>query len=85
MARQVVTCGADEAAADAEARMAGAKVRRLPVVDDSGRLLGVLSLADVAREAERERASRERQVKDDEIGRTLAAICRPREAHAGTA
>lgn len=51
MAGDLALCGPDDALAAALARMARARVRRLPVVDDAGVLVGVLSIADVVRRA----------------------------------
>ena len=58
--------------------MRQARIHRLPVVDDADRLLGVVSLADIAREAAREAGSRRREVTPAQIGETLAAIRQPR-------
>ena len=69
---------ADELAA-AAATMRGSQVHRLPVVDDADQLLGVISLADIAREAAREAGSKRQEVSVAEIGETLAAIWQPRE------
>lgn len=49
MAAQVVSCGADEEAGEVLARLRDRHVRRLPVVDEAGQLLGVVSLVDLAR------------------------------------
>jgi CBS domain-containing protein len=57
MAREVCVCTPGDGFARAEAIMREARIRRLPVVDESGRLLGVLSLADIAHEATRETLS----------------------------
>jgi CBS domain-containing protein len=62
MARQLRTCRPGDSLAEAEAIMQEAGIRGLPVVDGSGRLLGVLSLADVARESEREREALDGQI-----------------------
>ncbi|MSR47018.1 MAG: CBS domain-containing protein [Planctomycetes bacterium] len=51
MAFDVVKCRADENVATITRRMAERQVRRLPVVDDDNRPIGVVSLCDVAREA----------------------------------
>jgi len=59
--------------------MRGSQVHRLPVVDDADQLLGVISLADIAREAAREAGSKRQEVSVAEIGETLAAIWQPRE------
>lgn len=47
MTRQPRTCGPGESVKDALARMATAKVRRLPVVNPDGELEGVVSIDDV--------------------------------------
>ena len=61
------------------ALLGGAQIpfRRLPVVDEREVLVGVLSMSDIAREAERLRASksRKRPIKDGELIETLGAIC----------
>jgi Mg/Co/Ni transporter MgtE len=60
--------------------MRAAQVRRLPVVDREGRLIGLLSLNDIVREGARVRGTRQKAaVVSDEIAMTLAAICTPRE------
>jgi CBS domain-containing protein len=51
MARHVHTCDPDDTLARAAALMADAQVRRLPVVDAERRLVGIVSLADIARAA----------------------------------
>jgi CBS-domain-containing membrane protein len=54
------------------------QVRRLPVVGADGRLAGLLSMNDIAREALRERGQRQRAVTSDDVAATLASVCRPR-------
>src|SRR5688572_27915885 len=51
MARDVVRCHADESESEVMHRMAEHQVRRLPVVDDDDRPIGVISLTDLARAA----------------------------------
>lgn len=79
MATEVHSCQPDDTLAGALKLMRAHRVRRLPVVDDDGLLLGIISLNDIAREAERERAAKlkKRQVKDTDIAQTLGAICTP--------
>jgi CBS-domain-containing membrane protein len=74
MARPVVVCAPDELVSEAEARMAQAQVRRLPVVTALGRLVGILSLNDIAVEAERNRLIRVTDVGLDEVGLTLGLV-----------
>lgn len=75
MARNPRTCRPTDAIEDAEKIMREAQIRRLPVVDDDDRLIGMISLADLAREAARERTTKSPQITETEIGDTLAAIC----------
>ena len=49
--RELVTVNADEDLSTALQLMASEQVRRLPVVDDDGKLVGILAQADVALEA----------------------------------
>lgn len=83
MTREVRTIGPEETPSDAEAVMRDAQIRRLPVIDEEQRLLGVVSLADLARVAARQRRSRKAEVTERELGETLEAICAARApAHA---
>ncbi|HXG68405.1 MAG TPA: CBS domain-containing protein [Blastocatellia bacterium] len=55
MSQDLVTVARDESVVDAIQKMAENQVRRLPVVDVNGRLRGIISMADIALEAERDR------------------------------
>ncbi len=57
MAQDVVTCRPEDDVSEVLARLQARHVRRLPVVDDADQLLGVISLVDIARAAERPGAS----------------------------
>jgi CBS domain-containing protein len=74
----VHTCTPDTSVADAEASMARHQVRRLPVLDARGGLVGLLSLDDIAREARSEESLIRPAVSSEGVGRTLGAIVRPR-------
>jgi CBS domain-containing protein len=78
MARQVHACAPGDPIGVAEKIMSQFQVRRLPVADSSARVVGVLSLTDLAREAEQDGGRRRPVVTDAEVTRTLAAICQPR-------
>ncbi len=55
------------------------QVHRVPVVDAQGRLAGIISLNDIAREAAQESQTKKpRQVTDAEITGTLSCVCAPR-------
>ena len=80
MTKELWTCTPNDSAEAAEQTMSKAQIRRLPVVDGAGAILGVLSLADIAREAERERGRKSPDVTEAEVGATLGAITQRRPA-----
>ncbi len=55
MAREVRFCGPREGLATVEERMREYQIRRMPVIEDDGRLVGIVSLNDLALAAERGR------------------------------
>ena len=75
MVREVRACNGGDEVAEAEAIMREAHLRRLPVVDRSDRLIGLLSLTDLAREAARQRDLRRPRISMTEVGDVLATIC----------
>jgi len=77
MARRLLACRPQDTLAEAEKAMRDARIRRLPVLDDQGSLIGMLSLADLAREAMREQSQPGRDLTEAEVNGTLAAICEP--------
>jgi CBS domain-containing protein len=81
MASKVIVCHAADGITQAEALMRDNQVRRLPVLDQKERLVGVLSLNDIAREAQRQAgAGRRAEVSIEGLSETIAAVCRPRGA-----
>jgi CBS domain-containing protein len=50
MSDAVQTCREDDNVADAAARMGSQQIRRLIVLDDKGKLAGILSLGDIAQD-----------------------------------
>jgi CBS domain-containing protein len=74
MSSTVHTCSPDDGITVALASMKQFKVRRLPVVDSSGSITGIISMNDIVRAA---RTSADVPVKDV-IG-ALAEICEPRQ------
>jgi CBS-domain-containing membrane protein len=80
MSHSVIACQPGDSVEDAEAILRKAQVRRLPVVDESGQLVGIVSLSDLARAAERCRGQKRPAVDEAEVTATFAAICEPRGA-----
>jgi CBS domain-containing protein len=75
MASPAVCCTPTDKLDTAEKLMRDVKVRRLPVCDREGRLLGILSLSDIARTVEREGVPENRMA---EVARLLGAVSEPR-------
>jgi CBS domain-containing protein len=74
MTANVLCCHIDDVVDTAEQLMREGQVRRLPVIDNDGRPIGVIALNDLARLA----ASARRSGIERELIQTLAAICAPR-------
>jgi CBS-domain-containing membrane protein len=74
MAKGVVSCRPDEPVEAAQRIMAEKQLRRLPVVDEEGRAVGVLSLNDVIRHA----ASARTDAPARDVVNALARVCQPR-------
>jgi CBS domain-containing protein len=55
MSQDIVTCSPDDSAHDAIRKMGEHQIRRIPVCDVNGRLRGIIAMADIALEAERDR------------------------------
>ena len=77
MSTELRTCSPDTSIEAAGAIMREAQIRRLPVVDQAGSVLGVLSLGDIAREADRELQLQRLEVTETEVGATFGAISQP--------
>jgi len=75
MAKDVRVCHPGDSFAQAEKTMQDGRIRRLPVIDEKGALVGMISLADLAQLAARERTRPRKDITETEIGDTLATIC----------
>jgi CBS domain-containing protein len=78
MSREIRSCRPTDPVRVALNVLRTSQLHRLPVLDPNDHLVGLLSLADVAREADREHGRKKADVKDDEIAETVEAICQPR-------
>jgi len=72
MSKHVVTCRSDDTDHAVSRLMAKHKIRRIPVVDDEQRPIGIVSLDDLAL------AMAKGAIPSTEVGETLAAICEHR-------
>ena len=59
MTTDLVTCREDEDVSAAVSRMADRKVRRIPIVDRNGMLLGIIAQADIATRVHRDKTTGE--------------------------
>jgi CBS domain-containing protein len=75
----VYTVNPDALVADVDALMRRHRVRRVPVTDGLGRLVGIVCLSDIARAALRRARTSAGQPGVD-VARTLVGICEPRES-----
>jgi CBS domain-containing protein len=78
MTKKVHVCRPDEDISVAEQRMQKHQVRRLPVTDAKGQLVGLISLNDIALEAARKKGARKPDVALGDVALTLAEVCQHR-------
>lgn len=74
---EVFGCAPTDSLESAMGVMRRWRVRRLPVLDRKHRILGLLSLADIAREAERQQHNGLPTLSTAEVVKTLATITQP--------
>jgi CBS domain-containing protein len=72
MATHVFACGANDELATVERAMSKYQIRRMPVIDDQGYPVGIISLNDIVR------AANTGKVPPAEVASTLAAVSTPR-------
>jgi CBS domain-containing protein len=79
MSRDIRVSKLDDRPEDVELVMREQRIRRVPVTDDAGTLVGIVSLADFARAAMRDAAASggADSAAERDVGHTLAAICEP--------
>jgi predicted transcriptional regulator len=84
MSRQVHHCEEADSLEAAAGVMRAHQVRRVPIVDEEQRLVGLLTLSDLAQAVSRPRDAKTRRALADEVVRTIAAVCEPRDGHRET-
>ena len=67
MSEDLITCTPDDSVLEAIRKMGEHQIRRIPVCDPNGRLRGIISIGDVALEAER----------DQDLANALEQISQP--------
>lgn len=76
MSRDIRVCKAEDEVASVERIMRENKIRRVPVVDEAGGLLGVVTLGDLARCSQT--GPLQKALSGLGIAKTLASVCEPR-------
>jgi CBS domain-containing protein len=85
MSHGVHFCKATDSLTTAAGLMRNQQVRRLPVVDEDERIIGIVSINDLVRETEREKSSaRRRDLSPEYFTQVMAIICEPRSLHAAS-
>ncbi len=74
---RVVACTPDMAVTDALSVMQKEQVRRLPVIDDGGKLVGILSISDVTLNSKKGESKRDKHVAHKDVVATFKAISEP--------
>jgi CBS domain-containing protein len=78
MSKDLYYCSSSDDITTAETLMRSQQIRRLPILDSSKRLVGILSLADVARRTARPGArGADADIRPDELALMLADISQP--------
>lgn len=80
MSEEVCSCTPADSIKSALKVLETKQLRRLPIVDAHEHLVGLLSLADVAREVAYERKHKTKAIGAADISTTVGAISRPRQA-----
>jgi CBS domain-containing protein len=81
MSKSLVVCSPDASHAELERLLREKQLRRVPVVDDEGHLLGIATLGDLAHRAQQ--AGLRRPLALTAIGKSLVAILERREPRTG--
>lgn len=71
--KEIVCCKSDEEVDDIQYKMRTHQLHRIPVIDDHGQPVGIVSLNDIARAYK----AGTKGLKAQDISTTLAAICSP--------
>jgi CBS domain-containing protein len=77
MAKTVLTCRATDDIESVQRQMQDEQVRRVPVVDAEGAVIGIVSMADLVCESARSQFMQRREIPASEVMVTLAKISTP--------
>jgi CBS domain-containing protein len=77
MSGSIQACGPEDSVGVAEMAMQQRHVRRLPIIDSKNRLVGLLSLNDIARRAAKDGDKRAGGMDLEKVAETLASVSEP--------
>jgi CBS domain-containing protein len=83
MSRSLFSCKPGDALRDAERTMRDWQVRRLPVIDEHNKLVGMLSLNDIVLASDRSTSAKLQQRIVGDLDETFRAVCRHRPQPVG--
>ncbi len=77
--RELYACKQDDSLTTAEDLMCSKQIRRIPVLDERDKLVGILSLADIAKASQHSNSTGAfaRDIAPTEVATTLGSICSP--------
>jgi CBS domain-containing protein len=84
MSKELFACTPNDSIKDAEEVLSSHQVRRLPVLNEDRKPVGIVSLSDIIREAEHEVSFKNREISTQEVTATLATVCQPRQHNGRT-
>jgi len=84
MSKELFACRSNDSIAYAEDALRSHQVRRLPVLNQDRKLVGIVTLNDIIREAEREISYKTHDISTQEVTETLATVCQPRHHNGQT-
>ncbi len=79
MSKALYVCRGEDSLETAQGIMRREQLRRLPVVDTARRLVGILTLNDLACHAAHEQGSTRRDLAVSQVGTTLGRLCEHRD------
>jgi CBS domain-containing protein len=74
----ITSCGPEDEVGDALGKMQAGQLRRLPVIDGEGKLVGILSLNDVVLNSKQGKSKKGKHVSHREVMDTLKALSQHR-------
>lgn len=76
MTRNVHTCRPDDSCVTAAEKIKAYQVHRLPVIDPNGRLVGLVSLSDLAVHYDMHKPGKRKDLEARQLANTLAGLCK---------